>query len=394
MVMPGVRYGARLLPCVRADFMYNTFNDTAGLHFNAAATTTSCEDPIEHSYKYNERLNLKHGLGDYNDHGEGVPRQQSEDTETVTVQELVSADNASESANVKTQTAIIGHRDDFVPSQDPVRCPVRLRMTPAQPFKVGTVWRKQRVSVYTGFETSFQFKMSDLSRSCTFVKDRNFNTHHHTSCMVHGGDGFAFVLHGNPDGLSTVGQGGEGMGYQGVPNSLAVEFDTWYNPRTEDLFDDHVSVQTRGREPNDPGTPGRLGVAQPHPLADGKVHTAKIAYYRFLKYDLLPWFKGSSVLLPFLKDNGEARRVGTLAVWVDDMDTPLMVFPINLSTVLDLPGDQAYIGFTSATGNSFEKHDILKWYFCEKNECPRLFVPKDWSDEIDYHKASNTPPPP
>lgn len=115
-----------------------------------------------------------------NDHGEEVPPQIGENTETVSVQTLDSADNFTISQIVKTQTALVGHRDDFVDSQDPVRCPVRLRLTPAQPFRKGSVWRKQKVSVYTGFETAFSFKMSDLSRSCTFVRDRNFNTHHHT----------------------------------------------------------------------------------------------------------------------------------------------------------------------------------------------------------------------
>lgn len=67
--------------------------------------------------------------------------------------------------------------------------------------------------------------------------------------MVHGGDGFALVIHGNYEsqpgqnvgqGIHTLGEGGEGMGYHGIPNSLAIEFDTWYNPRTEDVFEDHV----------------------------------------------------------------------------------------------------------------------------------------------------------
>lgn len=118
------------------------------------------------------------------------------------------------------------------------------------------------------------------------------------------------------------------------------------------------------------------------------MHTAKVAYYRYLKYDLLPYFKGSSSLLPWLLDNAEARRVGTLVVWVDDMETPLMAVPLNLSVLLKLRAGEAYIGFTSATGNSFEKHDILKWYFCELNGCPRMNLPDNWLDDIDYHRET------
>ena len=60
------------------------------------------------------------------------------------------------------------------------------------------------------------------------------------SCMVHGGDGFAFVIHLDPNATATLGAGGEGMGYAGIRNSLVVEFDTWYNPAQGDLFTDHV----------------------------------------------------------------------------------------------------------------------------------------------------------
>ena len=45
----------------------------------------------------------------------------------------------------------------------------------------------------------------------------------------------------------------------------------------------------------------------------------------------------------------QARRVGTLVVWVDDMSQPLMAIPINLSIVLDnFPQGQAIIVSESA----------------------------------------------
>lgn len=39
-----------------------------------------------------------------------------------------------------------------------------------------------------------------------------------------GGSGFAFVL--QAAGASAVGRAGSGLGYDGIPNSLAIEFDT------------------------------------------------------------------------------------------------------------------------------------------------------------------------
>ena len=68
------------------------------------------------------------------------------------------------------------------------------------------------------------------------------------SCMVHGGDGFAWVLHLDPNVTATLGSNGEGLGYAGIRNSLVVEFDTWYNPTQGDHFSDHVRcVRTPSR---------------------------------------------------------------------------------------------------------------------------------------------------
>jgi hypothetical protein len=48
--------------------------------------------------------------------------------------------------------------------------------------------------------------------------------------MVHGGDGFSFVMQLDPNGTEAVGMRGEGLGYGGIRNALVVEFDTWYVP--------------------------------------------------------------------------------------------------------------------------------------------------------------------
>lgn len=88
----------------------------------------------------------------------------------------------------------------------------------------------------------------------------------------------------------------------------------------------------------------------------------------------------------------QGRRIGTFAVYVDDMTTPLIVFPINLSIALDLPEGDAIVGFTSSTGRAWEKHDILFWLFCNLNGCP--FTPLDpvtqnpieFNPVLDYHQ--------
>jgi hypothetical protein len=65
----------------------------------------------------------------------------------------------------------------------------------------------------------------------------------HTFCRSRGADGFAFVVHnGAPDAL---GREGSGMGYDGLPNALTVEMDTFYNYDLSDLYENHISVMTQ-----------------------------------------------------------------------------------------------------------------------------------------------------
>jgi hypothetical protein len=86
-----------------------------------------------------------------------------------------------------------------------------------------------------------------------------------------------------------LGTGRHELGYGELPNSLAVEFDTVQNPAKDfggtlgDPNDNHISVQTRGKEPNSGDTEFSLGfTTQTTPaipdFADGTVHTTWILY--------------------------------------------------------------------------------------------------------------------
>lgn len=116
------------------------------------------------------------------------------------------------------------------------------------------------------------------------VKDRAFSLHHHTSCYVHGGDGLALVMHGHDNRSRTLGTSGDQIGYGGIENSVAIEFDTWYNPGTSDLFRDHIAIHTNGRSNNKANGNTHLGVPRKHNLADGRVHYVKVAYYPEIQY--------------------------------------------------------------------------------------------------------------
>ena len=104
--------------------------------------------------------------------------------------------------------------------------------------------------------------------------------------MSGGTDGLAFVIQNASTGINSVGASACGIGYHGITNSLAVEFDTWLNSSGDwgaggvaDPNSNHVSVQTRGVDPNSADHRYSLGAASPAFNLDNNVaHTAMVQY--------------------------------------------------------------------------------------------------------------------
>jgi hypothetical protein len=69
-------------------------------------------------------------------------------------------------------------------------------------------------------------------------------------------------------------------------------------------------------------------------LADGSVHTAGIEY-----------------------------QPGTLEVFVDDPDTPVLTVNLEITDVLGLGSGSAWVGFTSGDGDGVANYDVLNWTF-------------------------------
>ena len=205
---------------------------------------------------------------------------------------------------------------------------------------------------------------------------------------MHGGDGLAFVIHSDKAGAHALGSDGQGLGYAGISNSLAIEFDTWTNVNTQgsdDFFYDHISIHSASAGRNSDKSSTKLGHSRAVDLADGKIHTARIQYLPYLEEKYLDTMTANQNLLPFIKDNGEGRRLGTLAIFLDDgvkTDKPILSIPLNLSVLLNLPQSLAYVGFTASTGKKWENHDIIYWHWCDSIQCrvdldeARRFDPK------------------
>jgi hypothetical protein len=357
------------LGCVRgaaADFVYDAFSSTHGLTFLGTAGTTSCI-PLP-DLEYGPVQGLADGVNGT------LPVQVQEEAGYVVTKRYETDYGVGDGDE---QVAGFGHRGDALGSPDSrgEECDVRLRLTPSFPSKAGAVWRSSPVRVLRGFETLFTFQVTDQSKVCSERLDPLFSSALHKTCAVNGGDGLAFVLHSDPRGIEAIGETGAGMGYSGIESSLAVELDTHYNPGADstDLIYDHVALHSRGRGAKNEWTAaGELSLPVSHSIADGQVHLVRIRYFPHVEMRYMAHFQASPEAIPFIVDNGESRRVGSLVVWMDEgiaSDEPLFAVPINLSVLLDA-SDLITVGFVASTGRSWAKHDILSWIFChEDDEC-------------------------
>lgn len=199
----------------------------------------------------------------------------------------------------------------------------RLRLTPAQYFVRGSAYTVAPQSVQNGFDTRFQFQINGMGG---LFNDAEGNP---------GGDGIAFVIQNSSN--ATLGDYGGQMGYGGIPNSLAIEFDMWFNPPSEhnDPNGNHISVHTRRLLPNSADEAYSLGYTTAIPnMSDGNVHNAEIRY-----------------------------DPGTLQIFLDNDVTPRLTIPVNLATTLNLSNGTAFVGFSAATYNAWENHDLLSWTY-------------------------------
>lgn len=117
-------------------------------------------------------------------------------------------------------------------------CGPALRLTSSMARQVGAAWYARPQNVEEGFTTAFTFRMANPSLRCGQMDDA------YTHCRSRGGDGLAFVVQGQSP--RALGAGGAGLGYTGVANSVAVEFDTFYNAELLESGENHVAVHTRG----------------------------------------------------------------------------------------------------------------------------------------------------
>ncbi|GEM_PF-2695490 len=230
-----------------------------------------------------------------------------------------------------------------------------LQVTASQGNQVGSAWYTQAQTVENGFTTTFTFQFTNPTSTPA--------------------DGIAFIIQNS--GTSAIGYtGGNGgaLGYgdddgnrnpsrgEGIPNSLAIEFDSFKNtwdPAAIGTVDSHVAIQSCGTGPNTShhnflcgGTTGANStIGQPVStensginIADGAVHSATVNYT-----------PACSTCNP--------ATVANIQVILDGVNLYPSGINIDLSTIGLGDGGTAFVGFTGATGADFETQDLLSWTF-------------------------------
>jgi hypothetical protein len=171
-------------------------------------------------------------------------------------------------------------------------------------------------------------------------------------------DGLAFLLVLDPSGLGTPDRYGGSMGYEGVANSLAVEFDIFDNGN-EPGGSNHVAVNRDGTitntvSANPYGQSACDGdAAAPGCMANGDIWTAIIGY-------------------------NSVDHALSVAVRDGDGTTDLLIdrYGIDLPDVLG--GNLAYAGFGAGTGDGRMDHDLLSWTMAPANPNLRQGDPDSW----------------
>jgi hypothetical protein len=117
-----------------------------------------------------------------------------------------------------------------------------MRLTPNSNQRKGSMYYSNKVHLYDGFQTSFQFRMTGFSVGCNSVL--------YPSGFCGGGDGFAFVIQKHDD--TQIGCTGSGLGYAKVLASK--QGNDWARHRCTSVGSDKLSTCDN----NDDGTFGEL----------------------------------------------------------------------------------------------------------------------------------------
>lgn len=190
-----------------------------------------------------------------------------------------------------------------------------LRVTPAALDQSGSVFTTTSVALSStpSFSTYFQFRFTNPGGLCDSQ-----------GC---GADGLTFAVQTVAN--NSVGSGGQGIGYEGLSPSVAVEFDSWENGSDDGFSSNHIGIDVNGN----------MNSVVLAPITAADFNNGDI-WNAWVDYD------GTTL---------EAR----LSLSNIRPSAPLLSRTINLASTLGSPN--VFVGFTSGTGGAFADHDVLSW---------------------------------
>ena len=248
--------------------------------------------------------------------------------------------------------------------------------------EAATAWFTIPQQVNLGFTTYFEFQI-------------------HSPQCCNPGDGLAFVIQNSSHtdgsygatgaGITARGVSEGGMGYTGIPNSLAVEFDTLQDPW--DPTSNHVAVQGCGTNTNGPvHIPGTFTIGSNTNVTSCLVASGINSSIRHLGVTCSndSCFDGAvhQVVIEYTPPAND--NPGTLMVWIDQPfvphthtpcpNTKIPGCPVAAATSINIPynidnthsskgislagGTSAWLGFAgSQTNPETQVEDILAWEF-------------------------------
>ncbi len=233
---------------------------------------------------------------------ESLPRAESSGLTNVPI--AIKFDDFSDASNLQFNGVAVANSNS-------------LQLTQPVAFIVGTTFTSAAVPLHhnNSFSTYFRFRLTDPAGTGTTL-----------------GDGLMFVL--QTDSNTQVGVRGGGIGYQGILNSFAVEFDSHLNTTFGDLDAHHLGTHLNG---------------------DVTQHLAYVTYANDWRdpatFNIWIDYDGTTQLLEVRVGEGTSVRP----------TDPLLSETIDLST--GLGSSPVYGGFTSGSGSSWTLAWIDGWYF-------------------------------
>ena len=159
-------------------------------------------------------------------------------------------------------------------------------------------------------------------------------------------DGIVFVVAANTNSLGST---GGGLGYQGIPDSVGIEFDFYNNGlgRTTTSFVPHIDVSTNGNLASDSPVNSTFDATFNSDYTSASRNSLVRNYHVWIDWNEL----NSTLEIRVNKQNDTRPEDPTFS-------------KTNLN--LDALNDTYYAGFTAATGGLYLEASIKRWYFANE----------------------------